>query len=207
MSTETTRERVFAFMRDRLLQGEPPSVREVQEALGFKAVQSAQEHLEALVEEGRLIKGEGRSRSYRLAGKQRHPWRVPLLGRVQAGNLTEAVEEREGYVLFESRDGFRDQDALFALRVRGESMVGAGIFENDVVIVRKQPTAQSGDIVVALVGEEATVKRLRINNKRQTNPIELWPENPAFEPIIPTKNEPLQLLGKVLEVRRYFEVF
>jgi repressor LexA len=86
---------------------------------------------------------------------------------------------------------------LFALRVSGDSMVGAGILDGDVVIVRRQRTANSGEIVVALVGDEATVKRLKFHAKR----VELHPENPAYDPIIPDPKE-LLLLGKVIEVRR-----
>jgi repressor LexA len=89
---------------------------------------------------------------------------------------------------------------LFALRVRGESMAGAGIFPGDIVIVRKQPVAESGEIVVALVEDEATVKRIKIRNNR----VELHPENPAFEWIVPDP-ETVQILGKVIEVRRYLE--
>ncbi|UCG53847.1 MAG: repressor LexA [Candidatus Latescibacterota bacterium] len=89
---------------------------------------------------------------------------------------------------------------LFALRVHGESMTGAGILPGDIVIVRSQPTAQSGDVVVALIGDEATVKRLRLRRGR----IELHPENPAFEPIIPGPNE-CTILGKVIETRRFLE--
>ncbi|MBP2680732.1 MAG: regulatory protein LexA, partial [Candidatus Krumholzibacteriota bacterium] len=89
---------------------------------------------------------------------------------------------------------------LFALRVHGESMIGAGILPGDLVIVRSQATAQSGEIVVALIGDEATVKRLRLRRGR----IELHPENPAFEPIIPGPNE-CTILGKVIEIRRHLE--
>jgi repressor LexA len=89
---------------------------------------------------------------------------------------------------------------LFALRVHGESMTGAGIFPGDIVIVRSQSTAQSGEIVVALIGDEATVKRLRLRRGR----IELHPENPVFEPIIPGPNE-CTILGKVIEIRRHLE--
>jgi repressor LexA len=122
---------------------------------------------------------------------------VPLLGRVPAGPFDLAVEELEGYLPVRSRRG---PDELFGLRVSGESMTGAGILPGDVVVVRRQRRAESGEIVVALVGEEATVKRLRIRRKR----IELHPDNPAFEPIVPDPDE-LTLLGKVIEVRRYLE--
>jgi repressor LexA len=122
---------------------------------------------------------------------------VPLLGRVAAGALDVAVEDPEGYVPVQSRGSGGE---LFALRVRGESMTGAGILPGDVVIVRRQRRASSGEVVVALVGEEATVKRLRLRRGR----VELHAENPAFEPIVPDSRE-LTLLGKVVEVRRRLE--
>jgi repressor LexA len=119
---------------------------------------------------------------------------VPLLGQVRAGSLTTAVEDLEGYIPVESKFS---QDDLFALRVRGESMTGAGIFPGDIAVVRRQPTAESGDIVVALLGEEATVKRLRLSGKR----VELLPENKGYDPIRPDPDE-LLILGKVIEIRR-----
>ena len=163
-----TRERIFRFVRDRLLSARPPTVRDVQAAFGFRAVQTAREHLEALVAEGRLGKEPGRSRGY-----------------------------LEGYITIQSN---HDPDEMFGLRVRGESMSGVGILPGDIVVVRKQPTAKTGDIVVALVGDEATVKRFRTRRGR----VELQPANPAFETIIPDPKE-LTLLGKVVEVRRFLE--
>ena len=195
-----TRKRVFEFVRARLLAGEPPTVREVQRAFSFRAVQSAREHLEALVAEGRLEKAPGRARGYRLPARvsRTGPVRmVPLVGHVQAGELTTALEEPEGYVAVSSR---LPANELFALTVRGDSMTGAAILDGDVVVVRRQPSAASGDIVVALVGDEATVKRLRRRGRR----VELVPENPAFETIVPSPAE-LSLLGKVVEVRRSIE--
>jgi repressor LexA len=192
-----TRERIFRFVRDRLLAGRPPTVREVRDAFGFRSVQTAREHLETLVDEGRLTKERGKARGYRLpSGARAEPPTVlvPLLGRVPAGGLDTAVEELEGYIPIQSR---RAPGDLFGLRVRGDSMTGAGILAGDVVVVRRQRTAQSGEIVVALVGDEATVKRLRLRGKR----IELHPHNPDYEPIVPDPAE-VTLLGKVVEVRR-----
>jgi repressor LexA len=170
----------------------------VQEALGFSAVQSAREHLEALVGEGRLVKEPRKSRGYRLAKNvDSPPFLIPLVGRVPAGSLATAVEDLEGYISVRSRSS---RNELFALRVRGESMRDAGILPGDIVVVRRQPSADSGDIVVALVEDDATVKRLRMTRGR----VELHPENPAFEPIIP-EPETFSILGKVVEVRRYLE--
>ena len=194
-----TRERVFRFMRDRLLDGRPPTVREVRDALGFRAVESARSHLMALVEDGRLVQKPGKARGYQLPetmGQGGVPRLVPLLGRVPAGPLDLAVEEVEAYL--PSRSGSSDE--LFALRVHGDSMRDVGIMDGDLVIVRRQPTASSGSIVVALIGDEATVKTLYIRNGR----IELRPENPDYQPIVPDPAE-VQILGKVVEVRRLLE--
>ena len=214
-----TRDRVFRFVRDRLLAGDPPTVREVQQMFGFRTPHTARYHLEKLVAERKLSAARGRARGYRLpagggsaspagdavrgrgAREDRLPggepaapvgW-VPLLGRVEAGRPTEAVEDVEGYVPVPAD---RAGAGLFALRVQGQSMVGAGILPGDLVIVRPQPTADSGALVVALVDGEATVKRLR----RRGGRVELHPENPEFAPI--RSDREITLLGKVLEVRR-----
>jgi len=194
-TTTPRREAVFRFVRGRILAGDPPTVREVQDAFGFRAVESARSHLEALVAAGRLVKAKGRARGYRLPEGTATTW-VPLVGRVAAGGLSLAVEMAEGYVPVRPRGGAE----LFALRVRGESMVGAAILDGDVVVVRRQATAESGEIVVARVGDEATVKRLRLVDGR----VELHPENPAFAPIVAAPGA-VEILGKVVEVHRHLE--
>jgi repressor LexA len=201
MAQPSNRERIYAFVRERLLAGRPPTVREVQRHVGFKAVESARAHLMALVDEGRLEKTPGAARGYRLPGRPDHDPTarlVPLLGRVPAGDPVLAVEEVEGYLPALRRTSGK---GLFALRVRGASMQGAGILDGDVVIVRQQKTADSGDIVVALVGDEATVKRLWVGGQQEGHRVKLLPENPAFDPIIPDLDE-FTLLGRVIEVRR-----
>ncbi|MDF1562702.1 MAG: transcriptional repressor LexA [Deltaproteobacteria bacterium] len=194
-----TRERVYRFMRERLLAGDSPSLREVQQAMGFAAVESARRQLERLVAEGRLEKASGRARGYRLPpgeeGDDAVPVRqVPLIGQVAAGPLEAAIEVPEGYVAF-SMSGAAGEH--FALRVQGESMIDAGILPGDVVIVRRQSEAPSGAIVVARVGEEATVKRLRRRGRR----VELLAENPRVADIVPDP-EALEILGVVVELRR-----
>jgi repressor LexA len=197
-----TRESVYRFVCERLMAGRPPTLREIQQEFGFRAVETAREHMLGLVSEGRLEKDPGRARGYRLPdamGLATTPSRlVPLLGRVQAGALTTAVEEHEGWVAVQTRHPAAE---LFALRVRGESMLGAGILPGDIVIVRKDAPAANGDIVVALVDDEATVKRLR---RASGGRIELHPENPEFSVIVRPASEVL-LLGKVIEVRRQLE--
>jgi repressor LexA len=191
------RERVYEFVRRRLLAGEPPSVREVQEELKFAAVQSAQQHLEALVAEGRLLKeGEHGARGLRLPQMPPPSQLVPLLGRVQAGAPVLAQDNVEAYLPV--RAGGRSAGQLFALRVRGESMKLAGILDGDVVIVRRQAVAESGDVVVALLGDEATVKTLWLRGAR----VELRAANPDFPPIVLKPPRELVLLGKVIELRR-----
>jgi repressor LexA len=185
-----TRQRALAFVRARVLAGAPPTVREVQQHLGLRAVESARRHLEALVASGDLVKDAGLARGYRLpAGRAPVARPVPIVGRVQAGRLTEAIETADGYLAV---DGRAADEELFALTVRGESMTGAGILPGDVVVVRRQERAADGAIVVALVGGEATVKRLRLRRRR----VELHAENPAFEPIVPGKDSDVRILGR-----------
>jgi repressor LexA len=193
-----TREKVFRFVRDRLAGGHPPTVREVMEAFGFRSPQTAREHLDGLLEEGRLKKEPGVARGFRLPGRGEAPTvMVPLLGRVPAGPLDLAVEDLEGHLPVQTRSSPGD---LFSLHVRGDSMKDAGILDGDVVVVRRQPRADVGDIVVAMVGDEATVKRFRVKRGR----IELHPANDAYQPIVPEPGD-FKVLGKVVEVRRVLE--
>lgn len=192
------KEKIYRYTCDRLQAGDPPTIREVQRAMGLKAVESARAHLEALVEEGRLVKRATRSRSYALPPEQRSVTKsVPIVGQVQAGALTTALQDVEGYV---QTGRVRQGEELFALRVRGESMRDAGILEGDLVITRRQESADFGEIVVALVEDEATVKRL----VKGQGKVVLQPENPDFEPI-EVRPEELRLLGKVIEVRRFYD--
>ena len=197
----SSRRRIYQFVRERIEAGDPPTVREIQNHFGFRSAQTVQEHLETLIRQGSLERsGERRARAYRLPGgpgSRETGNLIPLLGRVQAGVMTTAVEDIEGYLPVNAGE---KSGELFGLRVRGESMRDAGILPGDVVIVRRQPEAPEGSIVVALNGEEATVKRLRFRDGRP----ELHPENPAFEPIVPDSEE-FRILGKVVEVRRSLE--
>ena len=190
-------DRVFEFVRDRILAGAPPSVREVQQHFRYGSVATAQQHLDTLVRKGRLVRLGNTDRGYRLPDAPTLDTlavRVPLLGRVQAGAFQPAVEDLDGYIWVESRRGAAE---LFALRVHGESMRDAGIFPDDVVLVRRQAQAEPGQIVVALVDDEATVKTFRRKGSR----IELHPANPAF-PVLKPDPERLSIIGRVVEVRR-----
>lgn len=182
-----TREKVFRFVYEKLLEGRPPTMKEIGRQMGFQTAQTAREHLERLALDGRLEKLPG-ARGYRVVGGATAV-PVPVAGRVVAGGLSFAAEDIDGYEAVEGGHG------LFGLRVRGESMRDAGILDGDLVLVRPQATARTGEIVVALVGDEATVKVLHRAGKR----VELRPRNPAFRRITPKE---LRILGKVVEIRR-----
>ncbi|MGB1885542.1 MAG: transcriptional repressor LexA [Gammaproteobacteria bacterium] len=189
-----TRAAVREFVCQRILLGEPPSVREIQEKFGFRSTATAREHLHALVEAGELEHEPGRDRGYRIPGAFM-PGLAPILGRVQAGSLTEAIEVAEGYVPVRAGEA----DEVFALKVVGESMAGREIHEGDVVLVRPGARIRQGDVVVALVGEDATVKTYT----RRDNQIVLMAENPDYPDIVPARDGPeFRIVGRVFEVRR-----
>jgi repressor LexA len=193
-----TRERVYEFIRGRILEGNPPTLREIQTALGLRALETVRGHLRTLHNEGRLVRREGKARGLALPTPARQPRDLaPVLGTVPAGNWAEAVEAPLGYLPISS--SYR-KEKIFALRVEGASMRDAGILDGDLVLVRQQPRVESGRIVVAMVEDQATVKRLRLRQGR----VELHPANPDFEVLVPDP-EHLRLLGPVIEVRRYLE--
>lgn len=165
-------EQILTFIREYSAEnGYAPSIREICAGVGLRSTASVNYHLKNLQQKGMLTLGEkGRKRA--IAAPQR-PGQIPLIGTVTAGLPILALENQEGTI---SWDG---DPSCFALRVRGDSMVGAGILSGDVVVVRPQPTADDGQIVVARLEDEATVKRLR----RRNGEIWLMPENEAYTPI------------------------
>ncbi len=168
----------------------PPSLREIGRHVGV-SVGTIQDQVEAIRRKGFLEKEKMVARGLRLAmGAQQ----IPILGRVHAGPLHLAVEEVEGHLPVGSSVSAAQH---FALRVRGDSMIEAGILEGDLVVVRRQPVADEGDIVVALIEDEATIKRLR---KKGHQPF-LEPANPRYSPIM----DPFEVLGVVVEVRRHYK--
>lgn len=174
-------------------QGYPPSVREIGEAVGLKSPSTVHFHLKHLEELGVIGKQAGKGRALTLTEAPQEN-QVPIVGNVAAGSPILAQECIEDYLTFDT--GGRDGE-YFALRVRGESMINAGILPDDLVVVHQQPAANNGEIVVALLGDEATVKRL----KRQGREVWLLPENPAYQPI---DGREARILGKVAAViRRY----
>lgn len=192
-----TRNRIYQFVRERLLDGEPPTVREVQAAFRMRAVQSAKSHLDALVKEGRLIKIPGKSRGYRLPAAVQPNRLAPIVGRVPAGPFNIAVEEIEGYIPVQFN---ADEQTVFGLRVSGDSMIDAGILHGDIVLVRTETEIHQGDIVVAMIDGEATVKEFR----RVDDRIQLRPRNDNY-PVLSPDSEDLTIVGKVVEIRRYLE--
>lgn len=170
--TNPREEQVLNFIREFSAEnGYAPSIREICAGVGLRSTASVNYHLKNLQQKGLLTQGEkGRKRS--IAAPQR-PGQIPLIGTVTAGLPILALENQEGTI---SWDG---DPTCFALRVRGDSMKNAGILSGDVVVVRPQPTADDGQIVVARLEDEATVKRLR----RRNGEIWLMPENEAYAPI------------------------
>ncbi len=177
--------------------GYPPSVREMAAAVGLKSPSTVHFHLKALRENGLITQAEGKTRAISIAdGAHNRKDQVPLVGSVAAGTPILAEECIEEYLTFDT-NGLTGEH--FALRVRGESMLEAGILPDDLVIVHQQQTARNGDIVVALFEDEATVKTFRPEN----GPVWLYPENssPEYQPI---DGEGCAILGKVTAVvRRY----
>ena len=175
-------------------QGYPPSVREIGEAVGLKSPSTVHFHLKHLEEAGVIEKGAGKGRAITLTAPPVPEDKVPILGNVAAGSPILAEECIEDYLTFDT--GGR-QNEYFALRVRGESMLNAGILPGDLVVVHRQSNAHNGEFVVAMIDDEATVKRL----SRRNGQTWLLPENEAYSPIDGTY---AQILGKVAAVvRRY----
>lgn len=177
--------------------GYPPSVREIGAAVGLRSPSSVHAHLKHLREMGYLEKQDHKTRTLTLSGYTSGTSgnRVPILGRVAAGTPILAVEEAEGVLHTDLKGGGR----YFALRIRGESMIGAGILDGDYIVVRSQNHAQQGEIVVAIIEDEATCKRL----EKRSGHIWLLPENPDFEPI---PGDEAHILGVVIQVIRNYNV-
>ena len=183
--------------------GYPPSVREIGAAVGLKSPSTVHFHMKGLEEAGAIIKAKGKTRAISLPGVPLGPMaeeldprvnQVPVVGNVAAGSPILAQECIEDYLTFDTQ-GLSGEH--FALRVRGNSMLGAGILPDDLVVVHRQQEARNGEIVVALFEDEATVKTYRYKDGR----VWLMPENPEYEPIDGTYAE---IIGKVVAVvRRY----
>ena len=189
--TTNKREQILDFLTRFVNEhGYAPTIREICSAVGLQSTATVHYHLAALREAGLIEMDDMKKRAISLPDAQRAD-RIPIVGVVTAGVPILATENIEGYLPWDGEAG------CFALRVRGDSMIGAGILDGDRVVVRAQPTADNGEIVVALLGDSATVKRFRKDGKQ----IWLLPENPAYDPI---DGNQAQIIGKVKAVIRTY---
>lgn len=194
-SINKTQKKIYEYLMERSQSGIPPSVREIGAAVGLKSTSSVQANLDALEQAGFIERDPMLKRSIRVRGEAENVTSVPLLGTVTAGVPILAIEQIESYLPY---NGHISKDKpLFALRVRGDSMMQAGILSGDIVFVEKTPVAENGEIVVAMIEDEATVKRFYKENGH----FRLQPENDAYEPIIVKE---VVILGKVVALMRYF---
>lgn len=188
--TSDKAQRIIEYVNEFIQEnGYAPSVREIGAAVGLRSTASVSYHLQALQEKG-LLQAPGAKGRKRAIATGARPGQIPIVGVVTAGVPILAVENQEGTLTW-------DAPGCFALRVRGDSMVGAGILSGDLVVVRPQPTANDGQIVVARIEDEATVKRLR----RRDGQVWLMPENDCYEPIDGSNAEIVGLVKAV--VREY----
>lgn len=192
---------ILDFIKKELMnKGYPPSVREICDAVGLKSTSTVHGHLERLEKRGLIRRDPTKPRAIEVLDdttflSKKELVNVPIVGRVTAGQPILAVENIEDTFPLPV-DVLHNSD-VFMLIVKGDSMIQAGILDGDYVIVKQQPSAQNGDIVVALIGDEATVKRFY----KEANYVRLQPENPYMDPIIALD---VNILGKVIGVIRLF---
>lgn len=184
---------VYQYICKCIQNGFPPTVREICKELGIKSTSTVHKYLNQLEEKCLIEKGNNLNRAIKLVGDQ-NAVKVPLLGTVAAGAPIVAIEQIEEYIPYKTK---LDASSLFALRVKGESMINIGILSGDIVIVKKTPTALNGEVVVALVNDEATVKTFY----KEKGYFRLQPENDELEPIIV---ENVLILGKVISLIRHY---
>lgn len=184
---------VFEFIKDRIEEGYPPTVREICAEFGFKSTSTAHRYINNLTAKGLLEKGNNQNRAIRLTGG--NGMKIPLVGTVTAGIPITAIEEITDYISFQPARHY--SNPLFALKVRGESMINAAILDGDMVVIEQTPYAENGNIVCALVdNESATIKTFY----KEDGHYRLQPENDTMDPIIVDE---VSILGKVVGVVRY----
>ena len=196
--TARQREALDLVLKYRAEKGYAPSIRELRPMLGVSSLRGVTVHLDALERKG-WIEREKTSRSIRILVPEPggEPVRsIPLLGTIAAGVPLLAVENVEGYVPVPA-DMAGPAEELFALRVRGDSMTGEHILDGDLVVIQSQVSAEHGQVVAVLIGDEATVKRLDVRSR----PPRLLPSNPAYQPIELARGD-TRILGKVVGLIR-----
>ena len=189
-------QKVLDFIRKRIGERIPPTIREIGEELGFKSTGTVRDYLKALMQKGLVRRMNNKSRAIELT--ERASFKIPIIGTIMAGKPNLAYEEIQGYVdaddLFLGRLGFDD---VFALRVKGDSMIDAGIIEGDIAIIKKRPHADNNDIVAALLdNNEVTLKRLRSKSGK----FHLEAANSNYAPIF----EEFKVIGKLITVIRKY---
>ena len=193
MKISNREKEVFEFIKSSIENGYAPTVREICSGVGIKSTSTAYNAIKSLTENGLLEKSDKKNRTIRLSSTNSSL--VPLVGTVTAGSPITAFEDIIGYINFCPKSTHEGE--LFALKVRGESMINAGILDGDTIIVEKSRAAQNGEIVVALCcGEDATVKRFYKENGH----FRLQPENDSMDPII---LDDVQIIGKVVGLIQY----
>lgn len=206
---EEMQQKILDFLTEQIrVKGYPPSVREICAAVGFKSTSTVHSYLEKLEKEGLIQKDATKPRALKIVKNnkvedesksvysRREMVDVPIIGKVTAGQPILAVENIED--TFPLPLDFVQASNAFMLRIQGDSMIDAGIFDKDYILVKQQSTASNGDIVVALIGDEATVKTFY----KEDGYVRLQPQNKLFDPIIVKDN--LSILGKVIGVFRKF---
>ncbi len=193
---------VLQFIEDEVTRcNYPPSVREIGKALGMKSTATVHGYLDILEEKGYIMRVATKPRAIRILKNcdddsiDKRCYFAPLVGRITAGQPILAEENREGY--FPIPAAIPAGESCFVLKVEGESMIEAGINSGDYVIIKQQNTAENGDIVAALLDDEATIKRFY----RENNRFKLQPENQAYEPIF---TDHVEIIGKVIGLFRRF---
>ncbi|HOO73485.1 MAG TPA: transcriptional repressor LexA [Spirochaetota bacterium] len=189
---------IYQFIKDKIKEsGFPPTVREIGDEFSI-TVKGAYDHIKAIEKKGYIKTEQNKSRAIVVTGSGQidaPSITIPLIGRIAAGSPILAQENIDDYLSFPQ--GSFSKGEFFALEVKGDSMIDSGIFNGDVAIIKKQNTANNGDIIAALINEEATLKRY----KNEKGKIELIAENKAYKPIIPDN---LIILGKLSAVFRTY---
>ncbi|ROR29259.1 SOS-response transcriptional repressor LexA [Mobilisporobacter senegalensis] len=193
---------ILEYLKSEILnKGYPPAVREICEAVHLKSTSSVHSHLETLEKNGYIRRDPTKPRAIEIMDDEfnltrREIVNVPIIGTVTAGQPILAVENLDGY--FPMLSEFMPNKETFMLKVKGDSMINVGIFDGDKILVEKQPTAENGEIVVALVDDSVTVKTFY----KEKGYFRLQPENDSMDPIIVTE---LNILGKVIGLFRMFQ--